>query len=50
VSLARPLREIAETISRDDEHGRDLRQSSPFAGALDEPTRRRVLTAFDRAA
>lgn len=48
--LARPVREIAETISRDDEEARDLRQNSPFAGALDEPTRRRVLTVFDRAA
>lgn len=48
--LSRPLREIAETIARDDEQARDLRQSSPFAGALDEPARRRVLTVFDRAA
>lgn len=48
--LGRPLREIAEAISRDDEHGRDLRQNSPFAGALDEASRRRVLAALDRAA
>jgi hypothetical protein len=43
--LARPLSEIAEEISRDDEVGRDLRQNSPFAGALSEPERRRVLAA-----
>lgn len=48
--LSRPLREIADTISRDDEQARDLRQNSPFAGALDEPTRRRVLTVLDGAA
>lgn len=48
--LARPLREISDTIARDDEETRDLRQNSPFAGALDEASRRRVLQAFDRAA
>lgn len=34
---------IRETISMDDERGRDLRQSSPLAGLLSEPERRKVL-------
>lgn len=48
--LGRPLDEIASVIARDDEHARDMRQNSPFAGTLDEPSRRRVLAIFDRAA
>jgi len=44
--LSRPLPEIARSISRDDQRGRDLRQNSPFAGALTEPERRRLLAAM----
>jgi hypothetical protein len=40
---------IARLIGRDTSHMRDLRQSSPFAGTLSEPERRRVLTAVDQA-
>ena len=43
--LSRPLSEIERTISRDDQRGRDLRQNSPFAGALTQPERKRVLSA-----
>jgi hypothetical protein len=43
--LSRRLPQIARAIARDDASGRDLRQSSPFAGALSEPERRRVLAA-----
>jgi hypothetical protein len=43
--LERPLPEIARAISRDDEHAHDLRQNSPFAGALTERERQRVLAA-----
>ncbi len=32
--LDRPAREVAAAICTDDEAGRDLRQTSPFAGAL----------------
>jgi len=41
--LLRPLPQIAKLISRDTQEARDLRQSSPFAGALSEAERRRVL-------
>lgn len=41
--LARPLPEIARSISADDEEGRDLRQSSPFAGVLNEEERRLII-------
>jgi hypothetical protein len=41
--LRRPLAEIREAIAADDQRGRDLRQNSPFAGALSEPERRRIL-------
>ncbi|HEY3759666.1 MAG TPA: hypothetical protein VGL37_07870 [Solirubrobacteraceae bacterium] len=37
--------EIARLIGRDTSRMRDLRQSSPFAGTLNEPERRRVLAA-----
>jgi hypothetical protein len=42
--LRRPLPEIREAITADDQRGRDLRQNSPFAGVLSEPERRRILT------
>jgi hypothetical protein len=41
--LAAPLPEIAATIAADDQDGRDLRQSGPFAGVLNEQERRRVI-------
>jgi hypothetical protein len=44
--LAMPLEEIRQAITADDERGRDLRQSSPFAGLLSEQERRKILAAF----
>jgi hypothetical protein len=41
--LDRPLGEIRRIIAEDTERGRDLRQSSPFAGMLSEPERRKLL-------
>jgi hypothetical protein len=41
--LAMPMAQIREVITADDERGRDLRQSSPLAGLLSEPERRRIL-------
>jgi hypothetical protein len=41
--LDQPLREIGRVVATDDEDGRDLRQSSPFAGSLSEPERRRIV-------
>jgi hypothetical protein len=41
--LKRSPASIARVIGRDDRRGRDLRQSSPFAGALNEHERLRVL-------
>lgn len=38
-----PVAEIRKVISADDERGRDLRQSSPLAGLLSEPERRKIL-------
>ncbi len=43
--LALPLEDLRKAIAADDEHGRDLRQSSPLAGLLSEPERRKVLAA-----
>ncbi|WP_049793390.1 MerR family transcriptional regulator [Conexibacter woesei] len=43
--LERPRDAIARELGADEPHLRDLRQSSPFAGTLDEATRRRVLDA-----
>lgn len=40
--LTRPVREIAKTISADSQRSQDLRQTSPFAGALTEQERRRL--------
>lgn len=45
--LSRPLPQIAKLIGADSPRARDLRQSSPFAGALSEPERRRVLELID---
>jgi hypothetical protein len=41
--LALPTEEIRQAIGADDERGRDLRQSTPFAGLLSEPERRKIL-------
>jgi hypothetical protein len=48
--LSRPTAQIAKLISRDDQKTSDLRQSSPFAGALSEAERERVLEAVDEFA
>jgi|HubBroStandDraft_6_1064221.scaffolds.fasta_scaffold174517_2 hypothetical protein len=47
--LARTPSQIARLIGQDTPRMRDLRQSSPFAGALSEPERRRALAAVDEA-
>lgn len=41
--LASAEDEIGRVISADDERGRALRQSSPFAGTFPEPVRRRLM-------
>lgn len=41
--LSRRLPEIRAALVDDSEHGRDLRQNSPFAGKLSEPERRAIL-------
>jgi hypothetical protein len=45
--LSWPPTHIAAFIGRDSERSRQLRQSSPFAGALSEAQRRQVLAATD---
>jgi hypothetical protein len=47
--LAQPPERIARAIIADSQRGRDLRQTSPFAGALTEAERRRVEQAVARA-
>lgn len=44
--LRRPLPEIKRIIGEDTPRARALRQSSPFAGMLSEPERRRLLEAI----
>lgn len=41
--LARPVREIKTALSDGSQVAADLRQSSPFAGALSEPERQKIL-------
>lgn len=41
--LQRPLPEIKRVLTEDTQRARDLRQNSPFAGALSEPERRKIL-------
>lgn len=48
--LAMPPSRIAQAITADSERGRALRQSSPFAGALNEHERRRVARAVEERA
>ena len=45
--LAKSPAEIAEAIGADTRRMCDLRQSSPFAGTLSEPSRRRALALID---
>jgi hypothetical protein len=47
--LARTRPEIATLIAKDSETMADLRQNSPFAGALSEPERRRIIELVDSA-
>jgi hypothetical protein len=42
--LDQPLNEIRRLITDESSEGDDLRQNSPFAGALSEPERRRILS------
>lgn len=48
--LAMPLPRIARAISADTVRGRELRQTSPFAGALTEQERRRLVEAVEQRA
>jgi hypothetical protein len=41
--LRRPLPEIRRVLTEDSQWATDLRQNSPFAGALSEPERRKIL-------
>jgi len=41
--LVRPLPEIRKYLIEDSERMRDLRQSTPFAGAISEEERRKIL-------
>ena len=45
--LNEPLPKVARMIVQDSQRGRDLRQNSPFAGALNQQERRRVLDAVE---
>jgi hypothetical protein len=47
--LSRPFRDVIDAIGADTPHAADLRQSSPFAGALSERDRRDLLRAVDSA-
>ncbi|UGS36771.1 MerR family transcriptional regulator [Capillimicrobium parvum] len=40
--LGRPIPEIKQVLTEDSQWARDLRQNSPFAGALSEPERRKI--------
>ena len=46
--LALPLPRIAKAISADTPQARELRQTSPFSGALNEHERRRLVDAVER--
>lgn len=45
--LKRPLAAIGRTIGSDSTRARELRQTSPFSGSLDEHERRRIIAAVD---
>lgn len=44
--LGLPLSEIREVLSSGSDDARDLRQTSPFAGLLSEPERRKIIEAI----
>lgn len=46
--LALPVPRIVKAISADTPHARELRQTSPFAGVLDEHERRQLADAVER--
>jgi hypothetical protein len=46
--LARPVDDIARFLAERSEHAAWLRSASPFAGALDPPTRLAILRAVRR--
>lgn len=48
--LARPVPQVARAISADTKHARELRQTSPFAGALTEQERQLLLRAVEERA
>jgi hypothetical protein len=48
--LALPLPRLAKTISADTPPARELRQTSPFVGALNEHERRQLVEAVERRA
>jgi hypothetical protein len=48
--LALPLARLAREISADTPHARELRQTSPFAGVLNEHERRRLVELVERRA
>jgi hypothetical protein len=48
--LAKPLPQIARTIGADSQRGRELRQTSPFSGVLNEQERRRLTKAVEERA
>lgn len=49
-TLSLPLPRIARAISEDTPRARELRQTSPFTGALNEHERRRLVAAVERRA
>ena len=44
--LEGPLPEVRKVLRADDQHARDLRQSSPFAGVLSEVERERIVSGI----
>jgi hypothetical protein len=46
--LQRPIDEVVQAITDTSEHGRSLRQSSPFAGVIDAKTRWEILRRCER--
>lgn len=47
VLLSRPIVEIKKAISEDSTQADDLRQNSPFAGALSEAERRKIVSSVE---
>jgi hypothetical protein len=46
--LAHSLEEVVIAITAPDEHGRSLRQTSPFAGVIDSKTRWEILRRCEK--